>query len=201
MVNEKVLVRDKWAKTKKVFVILGIVVLILVVLGGMFLFGFFSGKSQIILTNPINSVIVENTNEAGEVNIAAVLAQGIIEFDENYINYILAALGVGNLHKSIIYGNPFIEFSLDNEVWSSELVKGALNTQKQVIDNEDLKVKISKEEAVRALLSPDINQFMKDSVADGGTQIEMVAGKTELFTKGYLDMYSQLTGEVVAVGG
>lgn len=200
MVNVRIRIRDKWANTKKVFVIVGIVVLILVILGGMFMFGFFSGgKTEIILTNPLKNIVVENTNEAGEVDVVAVLAQGILEFDENYINYILAALGVGNLHRSLLYGNPFIEFNLDNEVWSSELVKGGLNTKKQIIDNEDLRITISKEEAVRALLSQNIEQFMKDSVANGGTQIEMVAGKIELFGKGYLTMYKELTAENIEV--
>ncbi len=200
MVNVRIRIRDKWASTKKVFVIIGIVVLILVVLGGMFMLGFFSGgKIEIILTNPLKNIVFENTNEAGEVDVAAVLAQGILEFDENYINYILAALGVGNLHKSLLYGNPFIEFNLDKEVWSSELVKGGLNTKKQIIDNEDLRITISKEEVVKALLSQNIEQFMKDSVANGGTQIEMVSGKTELFSKGYLNMYKELNGENIEV--
>ena len=106
-------------------------------------------------------------------------------------------MGVGNLYRSLIYGNPLVEFNLDDELWSSELIKGGLSTKKQDIDNEDLRVTISKEEAVRALLSPDIEQFMKASVANGRTQIEMVAGYTELFSKGYLKMYKDLTGEVV----
>ncbi len=200
MVNVRIRIRDKWASTKKVFVIVGIVVLILVILGGMFLFGFFSGgKTEIILINPLKNIVLANTNEVGEVDIAAVLSQGVLEFDENYINYLLVALGVGNLHRSLLYGNPFIEFNLDNEVWGSELVKGGLNTKKQIIDNEDLRITISKEEAVMALLSQNIEQFMKDSVANGGTQIEMIAGKTELFSKGYLTMYKELTGENIEV--
>ncbi len=200
MVNVRIRIRDKWANTKKVFVIVGVVVLILVILGGMFMFGFFSGgKIEIILVNPLKNIVIENTNEVGEVDVAAVLAQGVLEFDENYINYILVALGVGNLHRSLLYGNPFIEFNLDNEVWGSELIKGGLNTKKQIIDNEDLRITISKEEAVTALLSQNIEQFMKDSVANGETQIEMIAGKTELFSKGYLTMYKELTGENIEV--
>ncbi len=200
MVNVRIRIRDKWANTKKVFVILGIVILVLVILGGMFVLGFFSGgKTEITLVNPLKDIVIANTNEFGEIDIATVLAQGVLEFDENYINYLLAALGVSNLHKSLLYGNPIIEFNLGDETWSSELIKGALNTKKQSVDNEDLIITISKEEAVWALLSPNVEQFMKDSVNDGGTQIEMIAGKTELFTKGYLDMYTQLTGEVVSV--
>ncbi len=193
MVNEKILIKDKWRGFKKFLMVFGIFVFVAAVLGVAFMFGFFSGgKTEIVLVNPIQNIVVANTNEAGEVDIAKVLAQGILEFDENYINYLLAALGVGHLHKSLLHGNPFIEFRVGDEIWSSELVKG--RTKKQVIDNEDLIITISKEEAVRALLSSDIKKFMKDSVSNGGTQIEMVSGKTELFSKGYLKMYTELTG-------
>ena len=123
-----------------------------------------------------------------------VIAQGILEFNEDYINYILVALGVGYLHKSPLFENPLIEFVLGDEVWSSEVIKGFPNSEKKEIDNEDLRISISKEETVRALLSPDIEQFMKDSVASGDTQIEMIAGKAELFSKGYLEMYGELEG-------
>ena len=58
----------------------------------------------------------------------------------------------------------------------------------------DLKIIISKRESVETLLSSDIEQFMKDSVASGNTKIEIVAGNTELFSKGYLKMYKELTG-------
>jgi hypothetical protein len=163
------------------------------------MFGFFTGKKEIILVNPIENIVLSNTNEAGLVDEQAVVEQAIIEFNADYINYILAALGTGYLHKSPLFENPFIEFVLGEETWSSEIKGGVPNAQQTSIENEDLRITISKEEAVRALLSDDIVQFMKDSVVAGNTNIEMIAGKTELFTKGYLEMYKELTGEEISV--
>ena len=40
---------------------------------------------------------------------------------------------------------------------------------------------------------------MKKSVMEGRTQIEVVAGKVELFSKGYLGLYKDLTGEEAPV--
>lgn len=201
MVNEKVLIRDKWRFIKKVFIISIIVFLIILVLVIIFFTGAFMQKSEkieFVLENPLKNIVFANTVE-GRVDKNAVVEEGIKEFNEQYINYILAALGVGNLHKSIIYGNPLIEFSLDEEVWNSELEADRLKTGRGAIDKEDLRILVSKKEAVEALLSSNIREFMKNSVANGNTKIEMVAGKLELASKGYLAMYKELTGEEIEV--
>ena len=195
MVNQLVNIRDKWAGAKKTFIIIGIVVLVLAILLTAFLFGFFTGKKKIILTNPLEQIILGNTNEAGQVDEAKGIEQGVLEFNEDYINYILVGLGTGYLHKSLLFENPFIEFNLDGQVWNSEIKAGMPNSVVGEIDKEDLRITISRQEAVKALLSSDITQFMKDSVASEETQIEMVAGQAELFSKGYLEMYSELTEE------
>ncbi|MDD5191892.1 MAG: hypothetical protein PHH54_00470 [Candidatus Nanoarchaeia archaeon] len=201
MVNQQVLVRDKYGTTKKVIKVLLVIFVVLLVLLIAFATGFLISKPkvEIHLDNPIAGVVLKNTNELGYTNKAAVVEEGVIEFNEEYINYILIALGTGYLHKSPFFENPLIEFNLGGEVWSSEIKEGNPNSKKVAIENEDLSVSISKEEAVEALLSENIEQFMKDSVANGNTKIEMVAGKTELFTKGYLEMYKYLTEEKVYV--
>ena len=84
-------------------------------------------------------------------------------------------------------------------MWFSEIKGGVPNSQRGTTDNEDLRVIISKEEAVQAILAEDVEQFMKQSVDEGRTVLELVAGKVELFSKGYLDMYNALTGEEASV--
>lgn len=192
-------VKDKYRTLKRVLIILGIMIIIAMILTIVFFTDFFTKpKNTIVLENPLKDIIIRNTDAQGQVNTDAVIQQGIQEFNINYINYLLAALGVNKLHKSLVgYGNPIVEFHLDNEVWSSEIIKGGLNTQKAPAQDLDLKIIISKQEAVLALLSPNIEQFMKDSVYNGNTKIEMIAGKVELGSKGYLAMYTQLTGEEV----
>ena len=145
------------------------------------------------------NIVFANINSEGRLNEAAVIEQGVLEFNEDYINYILVGLGTGYLHKSPLFENPLIELDVGDEIWGSEIVNGMPKTQKGSVENKDLNIIIPKEEAVKALLSPDIVEFMKESVNNGNTQIEMVAGKTELFTKGYLDMYQALTGEEISL--
>ena len=201
MVNERVNIRDKHRVLKKIIKILLIVFGIVFVLLIAFVAGFLLKKPtyvEVVIENPLKNIVFAHTdNVTGEVDKEAVIEQGLIEFNEEYINYILAALVTGYLHKSFVGENPFLELVLDDEVWHSEIISGVPNSGLGSIENEDLRISLPKEEAIKAILSENIEQFMKDSVANGNTQIEMVVGKTELFSKGYLDMYKALTGKEI----
>jgi len=200
MVGEKVNVRDKKKGMKRFFKWFGLIILIAVIGFAVYytVFSLFISKDdgeRVVLENPLKGLIIANTNENNEVDIEKVVEQGVLEFDESYINYILFALRIDNLHKSPLnFENPLIEIDV-GEIWSSELIKGNPSTVKRSIDNEDMKIVMSKEEAVMALLSNDVTEFMKDSVRNGNTQVGLVSNKLELFNKGYLGMYKEITGE------
>ena len=201
MVNEKVLIKDKWKRLKKISRFIIILTLIISIMAVIFLIGFLVNKppiinqNRIVIENPLKDIILTNTNEQGQANKQQIFDQAIQEFDKDYINYILLALGVNKLKKSLIgYGNPKVEFKIDEEIWSSEIIDQALNTQKSSIDDPDVRFHMPKSEIVESLLSSDINQFVIQSVSSGNTQLELLAGKPELLSKGYLGMYKDLTG-------
>ena len=204
MVNEKINIRDKKRGLKRVLkILIGVFVVILIGLIIYFAYLGFSSNSgnKIVLENPLSNLVLKyaSFNNGGVVEITGeqqeeIIQDAILEFDANYINYILLALGVGGLHKSPTFENPKIELDV-GEIWSSEIIKGSPQTKRGEIDGEDVRFIMSKEEAVKALLSNDIGVFMKDSVGSGRTQIEMIAGKVELFSKGYLSLYKDLTGQ------
>ena len=201
MVSGEILVRKKWRIFKKILKILLVVFLIIVVLAIVYFVGFSTKNTKqnrptIVIENPLKNIVYANVNENGEVNKEKVIEQALLEFDVNYINYILIALGINNLYKSKVgFGNPKVEFDLDGEVWSSEINNGNLNTKKESIDDEDIRIIVSKKEIIESLLVKDIEGFMIESVKSGRTSIEMISGKPELLSKGYLKMYSGLTGE------
>lgn len=187
-------------KLKKSFSKILIIVIAIIIL--LIAIAFFSGilkKSEETQTleNPLKELILANTNQ-GKINYERVVEQGVLKFNEDYINYILIALGVNNLHASILgYGNPQVSFILDGESWSSEVNDGKLATKKISSEKTDLIISMTKEEAIRALLSENIEEFMKNSVKTGNTKIEMSANLVELGSKGYLQMYKELTGKEV----
>ncbi|MBR9704983.1 hypothetical protein GOV12_06225 [Candidatus Pacearchaeota archaeon] len=187
---------------KKVVLFIVIIILIVVALSiGYFLFGSSYGKSnleKVVINNPMLEIIGMNTDESGNVDTETVVNEGIINFDENYIKYIILSMGASKLHSSVIYGKAKLELVLDDEVWGVEIDRG-MSVSKSLIEDPDLRIVMTKREAVLALLSSDIKKYMKDSVSNKNTGIEMISGKVELFSKGYLDMYKELTGEEIEV--
>ncbi|MFA7708420.1 MAG: hypothetical protein WCX73_05715, partial [Candidatus Pacearchaeota archaeon] len=155
MVNERVNIRDKYGVHKKILKTFLIIFLIIVVLLVVFMMGFMSKKSasQIVLENPLKNIVLANTNEAGEVDSEKIIEQGVIEFDKEYINYILEALGTSYLHKSFLGESPYLELVLGEEIWNSEITNGRPNSNLGEIDNEDMRISLNKEEAVKAIFS------------------------------------------------
>ena len=109
MVNERVNIKERYRVTKKVIKVLLIIFVVLLILLIAFAAGFVMNKGkkiEIHLENPIAGIVLKYTNEAGYVNRDAVVREGVLEFNEDYINYILVALGTGYLQKSPIFGMP-----------------------------------------------------------------------------------------------
>ncbi len=176
-----------------------ILIILLVILVGYFIFNKTDNngnpENTIVLQNPLVGIVVANTVN-GNVNQEAVIREGVLKFNETYIVYLLVAMEISDLHKSNIgYGNPKIEIILDEEDWNCELGSNFL-TKKGKSDDPDIRILMSKENAVKALMSSDIKQFMKNLVSNGKVQIEMVAGKVELLSKGYLEMSKNLGYDV-----
>lgn len=182
--------------TGKIFIVLIIAIVLVVVIILLVFSGIFGKKPKevTVLDNPMKKIIFDNTYQ-GKVDFEKVLEQGVKEFDKDYVNYLLISSGAEKLHKSVIgYGDPAIELNIDNEVWSVKIENGNLITEKSSIENEDFKIIISKQEIVKALLSENTYEFFKNSLKSGNIQAELVAGKAELLSKGYLEMYQSLSG-------
>lgn len=170
-------------------------------------------KSPIVITNPVNSIknSIENKLNNSEVNSSnnlnetnssedliinesEIINQAVLNFNESYIDYILFGLGCEKLHSGIGFGNPIIETVVDNEEFTSEIIDKIPRTaHANFVNNSDIKIKISKDIAIKSLLSNDIKLFIKDSVKNNNIEIEKVAGDVELFSKGYLDLYKELS--------
>ena len=136
MVTDKVRVRDKYQLVKRVGIVLAVIIVIGLILGTMFMFGFFSGeKTEIVLENPLKDIVLRHTDEAGVVDEVAVVEEGVMEFNGDYINFLLISLNINVLHKNpLTFENPFVELILDDEVWNSEIIKGFPNSQKGGIE-------------------------------------------------------------------
>ena len=168
---------------KVIFIVIGIF-LVLLIAGGLFYYFF--------MRTPQFSEIIKIENPAQGLSAE----QARIGFDESYIDYMIFAIDGWKLHNPPLSKDiPKIKVIVDNETYVSEITGGQIVTEKKDIDKEDIIITTNKEEMVNAILSFEIKQYIKNSVAEGKTSIELVAGYTTLFSKGYLSLYEEITGE------
>ncbi|MBS3065853.1 hypothetical protein J4229_02280 [Candidatus Pacearchaeota archaeon] len=139
-----------------------------------------SGGKSVILNNPVSGLTDE---------------QAVVAFNESFVIYLLYSIKAYNLHNPPLSSNyPKLEIDVGGDIFSANVQKGAIYVSKNEIFEEDVIIRTTKEEAVKMLR--DKNYVVK-SFNDGKSGIELVASKTTLFAKGYLNMYTELTGKSI----
>ena len=112
------------------------------------------------------------------------------------INLLLYNIKAYELHNPPLSKNtPKIEIIIEDEAFNSEIINGKIKTVRGVIDNEDIRIKTSKSEFMKILNSDKIKEEMQNSAQNNNLEIEMISGKIELASKGYLNVYKEVTGK------
>lgn len=165
---------------------LGIVFVILIVIGMFLYFVMAVPQKPRTGTEIVNPTLGLSNEEA------------VLQFDEKYIDYLVFAIGGWKLHNPPLSSDtPKIKVSLDdgNEIYISEIIDGQVITEKKDTENEDIVITTTKEEIVDIISSGNMEEKVKESVQKGRTTLELKAGYTTLFSKGYLSIYKDLTGK------
>jgi len=161
----------------------GVIVFLLIflVLGGLAGYFFYKNYNAQSETNEelINPVSDLNINEA------------VSQFDSSFVRYLLYSIGAERLHNPPLSSDtPKIEVDVGGEIYNAVVKKGVISVGKGGMDLKDMIITTTKEEAVLMMEDQD---YAKESFKSGKSQITLIAGKTSLFLKGYLDLYNQLT--------
>jgi hypothetical protein len=121
------------------------------------------------------------------------LEEAVDQFNEDFIYYILYSIKAYNLHDPpFSKDHPKIEFRVEEIIYSAEIIKGEMNIQEGDIEEEDILITTTREEAVKMIQD---EEYVSESFSSGTTSLEMVAGDLELAAKGYLALYEEMTGE------
>lgn len=114
-------------------------------------------------------------------------------FDESYIKYLLYRINADEL-KNLPFSSdtPKIEIKLDEETYNAEIIKKSVKVGKGEIENEDIVIRTTKEEIIKTMRE---EQYLATSFKDGLTSIQLITTKTELFGKGYLQLYQELSAK------
>jgi heme/copper-type cytochrome/quinol oxidase subunit 2 len=121
---------------------------------------------------------------------------GSLQVNENVIGYTLTKLETNDLHNPpLSKETPKIEVIIDDKIYSAEIVKGSIDVNEGQIDNEDIKISMTRQDVINILNSTSSSDAISKSINEGTMQFEIVASKTELFSKGYLSLYKKFTGK------
>ena len=121
--------------------------------------------------------------------------EAIMAFDEDFVFYLLYSIKAYNLHNPPLSSNmPKMEIHAGDDVFNAVIDNGMINIKLGKIESRDAIITTSREEVVKMLKDRD---YVTKSFNDGKSTIELVADKTTLFAKGYLNLYTELTGKSV----
>lgn len=171
----------------KIFLIIGIVLVLLFVIGAFFYYSI-AGKDYTsryerdvadgTLVNPVDRLSTE---------------EAVANFDESFIYYLLYEIKAYNLHNPPLSSDePKLFLYVGEQVYSASIRKGDIIVSKSAISGYDAIIRMS---ALEGVLMLQDKSYISKSFQEGKSSIELVADKTTLFGKGYLNLYTELTGK------
>ncbi len=180
--------KDISKKRKKKFVIvLMIVLLIGAAVGSAYYFIFYYRKSFGVHSDGVVGRMGLENPVAG-----LSLEEAVAKFDESFVYYLLFSIGAHNLHNPPFSSNePKIEIFVDSDIYSARIVDGSIRISKGGIEERDIVLRTTKEEAIKMMNDKNV---VVESFKNGESKIELIANKLELYSKGYLGLYDELSG-------
>jgi len=164
------------------FIIIILVLLILTVIAVIGYLLFFGGDYEEVYQN---REIVDPTKNLS-------VEESVQKFDETFIYYVLYSIKAYNLHEPPLSSDkPKIAFYVENEAYNAIIDEGEILVSKGDLSGIDIIIRTTKEEAVKMIKDKD---YIETSFRLKRSGLELVAGKTKLASKGYLQLYRQLTG-------
>ncbi len=171
---------EKWVKWS-----IGLVILTFLIAAGFFSYILFLNGEK---SNSSNSGI-QLANPAANLSLEEAVAQ----FNESFVYYLLYNIGANKLHKSPFGSeDPRLEIVVSDDTYSAIVTDGNIKVSKSEIEDEDIILKTTKEEAVKMMKD---RKYIEESFKSGNSGIELVANKAILFAKGYLGLYDELKTE------
>ena len=169
--------RGRWI----LWVSLAIVVLFIIAL--FYYYVLYSPNNQRLYQNLVNPVSNLSVQEA------------VVNFDDSYIFYLLYTLKAYNLRNPPLSSdNPKISIMVENRTYYSIIQNGLIKVYPGVTTGEDIVIVTTREEIVSMIKD---KSYVQESFSSGRSSIALLAGKTTLFAKGYLNLYTEATGKSV----
>ncbi|MCX8159246.1 MAG: hypothetical protein N3D20_03095 [Candidatus Pacearchaeota archaeon] len=170
--------RGSWALPISVFLVIALIIII------FFWFALFKTGNVVYygqdIKNPADGLTIE---------------EAILRFNEDFVFYLLYKIEAYNLHNPPLTKDlPKMEIIVGDDIYNAVIDGGRIFVGNGKIDKKDVVIRTTKEEIVKMMI--DVN-YVKKSFNDGKSSIKLVASKTTLFAKGYLNLYNKLIGNSI----
>ena len=158
-----------------------------------------SSVMLLILAAFLYFALFKPNNNAGQEVINPISGLSIDEavnaFDESFVLYLLYSMKANNLHNPPLSSDvPRMEIVVDGETYNAVVKNGEIIVTGGHIGGEDVVIRTTKEESVKMMQD---RNYITESFRGGKSSIELVAGKTKLFSKGYLTLYNEIMGKSI----
>jgi len=112
------------------------------------------------------------------------------DIEKEMINYATVSTKLYNLHNVPFTSiTPKIQFDVGENSYNIEIKKGEIILGEGEIKNEDIIIKTTQEEIIKMM---EDDTYTKESFSSGNSNVELVANKFVLFSKGYSSLYGEL---------
>lgn len=180
---------NKRGLSGRFYLFLGIGLIVILVISMFFYFS---------LAGPDYSSVYDEKTVSGEISNPVKgksVETAVEEFSEYYIYYLLVLGKAYNLHNPPLSNDlPKIEIVVEDAIYNAVIEDGEIIIEEGGLKKKDIVIETTKEELVKILMDKD---YVQESFGSGESSIKLVAEKSVLFAKGYLKLYTELTGKSI----
>ena len=143
-----------------------------------------------------SDLIIQIDTDAGERKIIIKNKEDINltekELEEELIRYTVTILKLYNLHQIPFTSiTPKIQIYLEKKAYFLEVDKGDILFKEGETQTPDIILRTTYEEIFKSL---EDKEYIKESIQENKTKIEIIANKFVLFAKGYFILYKEFEG-------
>jgi hypothetical protein len=158
-------------------------ILLFVLIAGLFFYfvlfkpSTYYSHEQINLVNPVGNMSLEEAK---------------LVFNESFVYYLAYQIKAYELHNPPLSSDkPKIQVYVESESFDILVDNGKIIVGREELKTKDVNLRTTREEAIKMIQD---ESYVTASFSSGKSKIELIEDKTTLFSKGYLNMYNQLSG-------
>lgn len=178
------------SRPKKFIMSFSVVIVLVLLFATIFIAPFLYSKTKPFLNNPLTGNVVFSTESSA--NNQNLIPIEDVEITPEFISYLLVEIGAWRLRKNYVTREiPKISFDVSGKQFYSKVgnnIESFIGSK----EDTDMKIIMPKIELLMAFSSGNPQDYMKKSIEEGKTRIEIYSSEADLYAKGYLSIYNSL---------